>query len=172
MGTDNVEWIIVFDGEIDERILMYEKNVKVILKGLKRKKGNSYASSLRNEGLKHISGDYIYYLDDDNLISNKLYEALIKYRENDKILLVNQYSIRLNRRITKFDINNISSGYIDTAQMIVPAKYKNIKWINKNEIIDEYPYLLKLIDEAGSDNIKFINKIYSYRNALRRLELR
>jgi len=168
LNTDNIEWIVIFDGEIDNRILQYKKNINIILLNKFREGENSYASSLRNEGLKYANGDYIYFLDDDNIIHHKLYKKLLLYKEDDKVLIFNQFSNKFNKRVINFDINNIYPRLIDTAQFIIPKKYQHIQWINNNEENDEYPYLLKIIKEFGPENIKYIDRVYTYRNYLRR----
>lgn len=171
MNESNVEWIIVYDlDEIDERILAYEKEIPIIL--LKERRGVGKGSMQRNAGLDICSGDYIYFLDDDNLVHPMLYDRIRSYGEEDKILIFNQFDVKWGRRTRDFSIKKIKPFYIDTAQIIVPKKYKHIRWSNKRTIAEEYDYLVDLIKEAGEDNVKWVNRLFSYRNYLRRYSLK
>ena len=171
IGSDKIEWIIVYDSnEIDKRIKQYESFVPIILTN--KKGGFAYASDQRNKGLELVNGKWIYYLDDDNLIHP------ILYGDENKVLIFNQFSINRKRRIKDFKLKNIKHGFIDTAQIIVPSKYKYVKWsnerakkINSSYAMEETDYLWALINEAGDHNIKFIDKIFAYRNYLRRYQV-
>lgn len=170
MGSDQVEWIIVYDSDqIDKRIKIYESYVPIIL--TKEKGGFAYGSNQRNKGLELAEGNYIYYLDDDNLVHSKLYNKIKIYGDNNTILIFNQFATNKKRRVKKFDFHYIKPGYIDTGQIIIPSKYKSIKWSNKRKYIEEYDYIQALRKEAGDDNIKFIDRIFTYRNYLRRYQV-
>ena len=170
MNESDVEWIIIYDSdEIDKRILAYEKEVPIIL--LKERRGVGKGSMQRNAGLNICSGDYIYFLDDDNLVHPMLYNRICVYGKENKILIFNQFSHENKKRINFFHVSNLSPGYIDTAQIVVPKKYKHIKWSNKRRVIEEHDYLVDLIKEAGEDNVKWVNRLFSYRNYLRRYSL-
>ena len=171
LKTDDVEWLIIYDGNnIDKRILQYEKNVKIRLFNLKRKEEDSTASMLRNMGIKNAKGDYLYFLDDDTLIHPLLYQKVCIYCKSDKLVIFNQWSINRKRRIKIFNLNNLYSGYIDTAQFVVPNNLKS-RWDNSIKYVDEYPYLKKVIKEMGKDNVIWVDRLYSYRNYLRRYSI-
>lgn len=168
MKTRDVEWIIVYDGDkVDTRILQYEEDVPIRLFHRPRKKEDAYASELRNIGMDNAKGKYLYFLDDDNLMHPKLYEKILKFEEKDKVLVFNQFGPRWNRRIKELNLNRIARGYIDTAQLVVPRKYR-ARWDNSEPYFDEVPYFKHLVNEAGRENIKWINRLYTYRNYLRR----
>lgn len=170
MNEVNVEWIIIYDSdEIDKRILAYEDKVPITL--LKERGGFAFASNQRNTGLDICGGDYVYFLDDDNLVHPMLFDRIRSYGEEDKILIFNQFSPKFKRRINRFNIKNIKPFYIDTAQIIVPKKYKHVRWSNKRRYPEEYDYLVDLIKEAGEENVKWIDRVFSYRNYLRRYKL-
>ncbi len=60
LKTDNVEWIVVFDGEsVDKRILMYEQNIPIKLYNKVREIGDPMGGMLRNIGIEHADGDYL-----------------------------------------------------------------------------------------------------------------
>ena len=95
MNSSDIEWIIVFDTiEIDKRILQYEKNVPIKLFRTFREEGDNYASRQRNVGIENATGDYLYFLDDDNLAHRYLYDKMNLYCDGDNILLFNQFTIK------------------------------------------------------------------------------
>jgi len=170
MGSNEVEWIIVYDSDsIDSRIKLYEDFVPIKL--VHQKGGYAYGSDQRNKGLELAEGKWIYYLDDDNLVHSKLLEKIETYGDENTILIFNQFSASRKRRIKKFDIKYIKPAYIDTAQIVVPSKYKHIKWENERLYAEEYDYLKNLIQEAGEENIKWVDRVFSYRNYLRRYKV-
>jgi len=171
MGSVDIEWLIVFDSDvIDYRIKQYEENIQIRLFNCKR--GLGLGAKQRNYALDYVSGDWIYYLDDDNLVHPKLHNKIRSYGEKDKILLFNQFSTRLERRIEGFNLKDLKRGYIDTAQIIVPKKYKYVKWQDRKGCVEEHDYLIDLIKEAGEENVKWVNRIFTYRNYLRRYQMK
>lgn len=168
--SSDMEWIVIFDGEIDHRIMVYESFVKIKLFNRVREKGDSYASMLRNIGIENSIGDYLYYLDDDNTIHPDLFKKINSHCNENELLIFNQFDIGLKPRIINFNIDKNRPGYIDTGQIIVPKAYKHIKWDNSIKYIDEFPYITKLVKECGS--VKFVDRCYTYRNALRVFDIK
>jgi glycosyltransferase involved in cell wall biosynthesis len=167
----DVEWIIIYDSEnIDYRILGYETAVKIKLFNKKREPSDAYASMLRNIGIENAIGEYLYFLDDDNLPHPMLYEKVCKYGNGNNVLLFNQFSESKKYRLKDLDINNLRPGYIDTAQFVIPTKCKS-RWDNEFYYIDEYSYFKKIVEEVGVNNVTIVNRAYSYRNYLRRYEI-
>lgn len=167
-SKQDIEWIIVYDSEkIDYKILEYQDIIPIRLFNIKSKDNDSTASRQRNLGLEKSTGDYLYYLDDDNILNFNLFYKIKNYLDNEKLIIVNQFSnINKSYRIKNFNPNHIK-GVIDTAQIIVPKKYKHIKWDNSEKYMDEAPYIEKLLKESNHNYI-FIDRGYSYYNFLRR----
>lgn len=171
----NIEWIIVYDSNsIDNKILAYEtdeskKRIEIKLANSKKNPGDPHAALIRNEGLKYVTGDYIYYLDDDNIIMSSFFENIKKHVEPDKLIIFNQFDAQNNRRCTLGNIDNfINRPRIDTAQFIVPKKFQHILWSRSQlgNYSDEPPYLLAILRECGEENIKWVDKLYTYYNYL------
>lgn len=172
MNTPNVEWLVIYDNiDIDKRILMYEKDVSIRLFKSLRQVGDNYASRQRNIGIENATGDYLYFLDDDNLVHNKLYEKIKLYGDGNKILIFNLFTRTMKRKIKKFNLSKHNPSTIDTAQIVVPKKYKS-RWRNDKKLIEEYDYIEDLRKEAGDENFLFVNKIFTYYNYLRRFKVR
>lgn len=171
MDSSDVEWIIVYDNiDIDERILMYEKDVPIKLFKSIREEGDNYASRQRNIGIENATGDYLYFLDDDNLAHRYLYSKMNIYGNGDNIITFNQFTIDIKRKLSSFDIRDFKTTELDTAQFLVPRKYKS-RWRHNRQLIEEYDYILDLIEEVGYDEFVYIDRLYSYRNYLRRFNV-
>lgn len=171
MKSIDIEWIIVYDNiDIDERILMYEKDVKIRLFKSERQEGDNYASRQRNIGIENATGDYLYFLDDDNLAHRYLYAKMNLYGDGDNIITFNQFTIKLERKLNNFDIKDFKITELDTAQFLVPRKYKS-RWRHDKQLIEEYDYIMDLIGEVGYDKFFYIDRLYSYRNYLRRFNV-
>lgn len=167
MQSDNVEWIVVFDGDsIDERIRMYEKNVPIILLNCHREDGDNYASRQRNLGIDVATGDYLYFLDDDNVVHRRLYDKLCDFATGDNIIIFNQFTFKGGRK-KPINIKSFKPGQLDTGQFLVPRKYKT-RWRNDRKILEEYDYIMDLIDEVGFDKFLWVDRLFTYRNYLRK----
>lgn len=162
-----IEWIIIYDSEvIDDRILEYEKNIEIRLYSVKSVDGDSTASRQRNLGIEKATGDYLYFLDDDNIIYNNIFNKIRNYLNGESIVIVNQYDS--NYKDYRFSVLHDDNMYlIDTAQIVVPIKYRNIKWCNEEKYYDERPYIRRLLSESGNNYI-WVSVGYSYYNYLRR----
>lgn len=173
MNTDDVEWIIIYDGDVvDRRILQYQDRVSIKLFN-KIPDNNDLrgtrCNKLRNIGIENSIGDYLYFLDDDNIVHPKLYDRICRYKddENTKILVFNQYSPKFNERISRLDESCVKEGVLDTAQFVVPRIYKTRWTTNQINYYEEIDYFKNLMNEAGMDNIIWINRLYTFRNYLR-----
>jgi len=167
MKTNDVEWIVVFDNtEIDKRILMYEKNIPIILLSTIRHSGDNYASTQRNAGIEMATGDYLYFLDDDNLVHRQLYNKLCRYATGDNIVMFNQFIFNRQRK-RGINIKTLKAGELDTGQFLVPRKYKS-RWRNDRQFAEEFDYIMDLIQEVGCDKFLWVDRLFTYRNYLRK----
>lgn len=125
----NIEIICIDDGSVDnsfDTIKSYVKNKKNII--LKKQK-NAGASAARNEGIKIASGDWISFIDSDDLVDKTFIEKLVS-AYNDKTILVN----------VALQYNRISSNasYADFM--------KTLRQKKKNENLKEYFLYSMLFD--------------------------
>lgn len=74
----NFELIIVDDGSNDGSELLCDKYKKIDARINVFHKKNGGLSDARNYGVKHITGDYLLFIDSDDYIENKLLEKLHK----------------------------------------------------------------------------------------------
>lgn len=104
----NIEVIIVNDGSTDNSLYeinqIQDKRIKVI------NQSNSGASIARNNGLKHATGDYIQFLDaDDILDSYKIFnqmQLLAQSNYSDDILVFGRWLILKEKDIIQPSLNN------------------------------------------------------------------
>lgn len=97
---ENLEIILVNDGTKDSSMKVIEKylsdpRIKVI------NKENGGLSSARNAGLEIATGEYISFVDSDDLIEKNLYENLLKYLENEDIILFEYLPFQNEKLIEK-----------------------------------------------------------------------
>ena len=154
------EWIIVYDGsKIKQNPELFKGDSKI--KELVYE--NSYSTSgnaQRNFALENIANknDYIYYLDDDNIIHPSLYK-LLEIIDNNKLYTFNQ-----ENRIKGDDIR---VNHIDTAMMLIDFNLcKDIRWV-----LDKYNadgYYIKSCYDKNSDKHIYVDNNLCYYNRLQR----
>ncbi len=105
---DNIEVIVSDNASSDDTITALEQRFgdRVIIIALEV---NKMASGGRNEGIKRASGDYLLFLDNDNLITGEMIERLVNFAENHtRVGLVGPITLQANE-------NNViwtASGHI------------------------------------------------------------
>ena len=70
----NYEIIVVNDGSTDDTVKILENIKNNKIKIINKKNGG--LSSARNEGLRHVTGDYIWFVDGDDYIEKNALEIL------------------------------------------------------------------------------------------------
>ena len=124
----NFEVIFVDDGSEDDSIVVaknfFEKH-EIDYKIIKQK--NSGVSIARNTGIQKSCGEYLYFLDCDDLVEESLCENLYEILKKDSIdILFFDYYIKKNDQIIKHDR----------------------KLINYNEIVNSAEAIRNLLNES------------------------
>jgi glycosyltransferase involved in cell wall biosynthesis len=117
-----LEVILVNDGSIDKSYAICEKYEKMFPNINLINQNNSGVSEARNRGLESATGDYITFLDSDDLIDKDLYEKelnLIKENKAD-IAVVDFDKIHKNGNVVKYRSD------------------LSYKWDDKNEAIKQF----------------------------------
>lgn len=85
IGLENIQLILVDDGSqdtsgliCDKYTTLYPENIMVI------HKDNGGVSSARNEGLKHVKGEYVNFTDADDMLEKNALEKMYQYLEKNK----------------------------------------------------------------------------------------
>ena len=163
-STDNSYEIISNIAETDERLFVINKL-------------NGGLSDARNEGLKHVSGDYIFFMDSDDIVNSNMLDTVNKQiQRNTKVIMIGyQYFDDTGTSVGKMISPGIYTGE-QIMQHILFGKLENYVWqfiIHKSvlshhllftkgllfEDIDWTPRLL-----SNVDYIKYIgHPLYFYR---------
>ena len=152
-----VEWIIVYDTTDGQPTLKTNTGIPYFCAG-----GIS-GNPQRNYGVSKATGDYIYFLDDDNILHPNMLSTVTPFLTGDNIVVFNQVTfhgaLRLKARNT---IQGIE--HVDTAQFIFPKKYF-IPWVENNYCADGI-FFTQLYDRY-KDNFLFLDKDLCFYNYLR-----
>lgn len=157
---ENIQVILVNDGSPDnsEKVCLeyreqYPNNIKYI------KKENGGVSSARNEGIKHIEGKYVNFLDSDDLWEENAFEEAYKFLEENKDVDVVSAKIRFFGARTG-ENHPLNFKYEENKVVDLNDEYNFIQlssvtaFIRKEAIKEGFPTELKYAEDA-----LFINKI-------------
>ena len=165
----NYEIIVVNDGSTDasDKVIQEftDSNIKII------NKSNGGLSSARNEGLKYISGEYIWFVDGDDYIEKNALAILNNYLQEDKydIISFRYYKEYENKKILQVDkINNKDRLQYPLVNTSACTKiFRASFWAENNFLFDEGKIyedlsLIPFILSKGK-KVKFIEEaLYSY----------
>lgn len=100
--TDSLEYevIAVDDGSRDNTYEVAKDVLKPIKNHLVISKSNGGVSSARNEGLRHASGEYVYFLDGDDILASSFFVQLNKRNFSSDVIYWNYFHER-NAEITR-----------------------------------------------------------------------
>lgn len=163
---DNIEIILINDGSKDkskEIIDKYKK--KYSNKVIAVHQENQGVSITRNNGLKYVTGYYVTYMDNDDLINKNYIEEYVKANDNDYDIIIGGYIRKTYQGKTLFTRklkNDVISPYIQLACWGKLYKYSfikenNIKFLDTKIADDFYFNILaykktskiKIIDNVG-----------------------
>lgn len=147
---NNVEIIAVNDGSTDNSRLIlskYQNDIRVL------DKKNGGLSSARNFGLEHAIGEYIFFLDSDDMVSGDFYEKVIQVLNSSKVDLFFFssvcYSDSEKKIINKFNYQRGFNGFMNAQNYF--------SWAIKNKKF--FVSACMFIFKREKYNIKFINGI-------------
>jgi glycosyltransferase involved in cell wall biosynthesis len=121
----NWECIIVNDGSTDQTEVVAKKWCELDTRFFYIAKQNGGLSSARNFGLKHATGDYIQFLDSDDLIKPEKFTAQIKDLQESDISISDYFSF--------VDVTNDEAKHRYLSPFLSEASYKK-------EIILDWEY--------------------------------
>ncbi len=159
-----IEIVIVNDGSKDNSqkiINEYKEKYPEIIKAFETENGG--AAKARNYALKHITGEYVGFVDSDDYISEDMYEKLYNkaVKENADIVCCNYY--RVQEEIEKFSAKRFGNQKINKDDIFDKNIYE------EKLLFDEVPYLWNKIFKADiikNNNIEFDNELRIYEDLL------
>ena len=169
----NLEIICVNDGSTDnslEILKKYEtKDSRIKLIDQK----NQGVSSARNQGMKHATGDYIAFVDPDDVLERNAYEIALKKMEKDVDIIVWGYTafpnatgwwVHAGDNISKIYKNDSINAYFD-------CKVGCVVWnkLYKKSIIDKHNISFKE-DLKMAEDVNFNLDIFCVCNKIQLIE--
>ena len=162
----DIEVILVNDGstdsskEICERFCQADSRFRLI------NQENKGLSSARNRGVKESVGEYIMFVDSDDVINTKVLEVLLPYMKTD----VDIVECRMTRKKEEFFLNKTSTIIFEgnSKEAILNCiEFKEVKYcaftkLYRREIVGKIPFLEGYIYEdifTGINYLKHIRKI-------------
>lgn len=127
-----IQWIIVHDSDSLPQV-EFESSVNIEEYCLK--KGIS-GNPQRNLGLEKATGDFIYFLDDDNILHPNFHHVLDHAITLKGPIAFNQV-VKAGGRRLQAHANNMRVAMIDTAQVIIPRELAlKARWLEDNYCAD------------------------------------
>lgn len=194
---ENIELILVDDGSTDSSLMIcekyskYDQRVKVI------HQLNARVSAARNRGIQEASGQFIIFMDSDDLIDTNTYEEVMKYMLDDSVdmvifgvrfeyykddVLVKSKTKAIDKDIV-FEVNNIKNEFFDLYdknylssvwnKMIKASiiKENRILFENDMSIYEDFKFALDVL-EKSQKVWALATPYYRYYNNLKSLSLK
>lgn len=143
------EVIIVNDGTKDNSMSYVNKYAKEFPNIIIINQDNSGLSSARNTGLDNAKGEYIWFIDSDDFVTESSIESIFKLIENSPLLIATSLNIIYDdpskNHVERKGVKTQYIEYSDYLQTMSTAAIP--RYIIKKELIDKY-------------NLRFISGIY------------
>lgn len=148
---DKVEHIVVDDGSTDKTLKIcskYKDKIKLI------SKKNEGVSKARNDALKKVSGEYIFFADADDWLEENALEKMMKKMEKD------------NLDVVVCEFNNFYENKNEFERVNIVDKYKTLieNILDEDTNVGGYPWN-KLINKRLITNI-YNTDVHYYENLL------
>ncbi len=158
---ENCEWIIVVDGNSSDGIpadIRARPNVATY-----HVEGGLEGSAQRNLALRNARGQYVYFLDDDNIIHPRYFQEVMPLLDGTRVIVVNQIWADGERHVVAAP--PVRVGNVDTGQVILPLDLaREFEWrTNVKHADGDY---FSRIWEKYSDRFVFVHKDLTYYNYL------
>ena len=155
--------ILVNDGstdgskEICERFCQQDNRFKLVTQE------NQGASVARNRGVKESNGDYIMFVDSDDVVKDNIVEVLLSYMKTD-VDIVECKSTRCKEELFENNPVNIIFEGESTEAIIKSIEYKEVKYcpftkLYRRELVEKVPFLEGVIYEDVYTGINFLRNI-------------
>ena len=163
----NIEVILVNDGSTDKSKLICERYCKEDSRFQLLNQENQGLSAARNNGVAASTGEFIAFVDSDDIILPNYLETLIHYMTDEIDIVESQFTVSkeefLDERFKELTI--LFEGNSEEAVKIFPKHVLNVNAVTKlyrRSIVETIPYIDGVIFEdvyCGIGMLKYIRKI-------------
>lgn len=163
----DIEVILVNDGSLDNSKEICEKYCKQDSRFKLINQVNQGQSVARNHGVAASAGEFIAFVDSDDIISRDYLEVLIRYMSEEVDIVESKFTVHKKEFFNENnkEINVIFEGDSEEAVKAIPKHVLSVNPVTKlyrRSIIEAVPYLEGLIFEdiySGIGMLKYIRKI-------------
>ena len=163
----NIEVLLVNDGSTDKSKLICERYCKEDRRFQLLNQENQGLSAARNNGVAASTGEFIAFVDSDDIILPNYLETLIHYMTDEIDIVESQFTLSkeefLDERFKELTI--LFEGNSEEAVKIFPKHVLNVNAVTKlyrRSIVETIPYIDGVIFEdvyCGIGMLKYIRKI-------------
>ena len=163
----NIEVILVNDGSTDQSKIICERFCEADSRFHVIHQTNQGQSVARNVGVTASKGEYIAFVDSDDIIQHNYLETLMQHMGEDVDIVESQFTVHKKDFLAENfqDIKIIFEGNSEEAVKVVPNHLLSVNPVTKlyrRAIVEAVPYLEELIFEdiySGIGMLKYIRKI-------------
>ena len=163
----DIEVILVNDGSLDNSKDICEKYCKEDNRFKLINQANQGQSVARNHGVAASTGEFIAFVDSDDIIRQDYLEVLIRYMSEEVDIVESQFTVHKKEFFNENykEINVIFEGDSEEAVKAVPKPVLSVNPVTKlyrRSVVEAVPYLEGLIFEdiySGVGMLKYIRRI-------------
>ena len=163
----DIEVVLVNDGSTDQSKIICERFCEADSRFHVIHQTNQGQSVARNVGVAASKGEYIAFVDSDDIIQPNYLEKLMQYMTEDVDIVESQFTVHKKDFLAENfqDIKIIFEGNSEEAVKVVPNHLLSVNPVTKlyrRAIVEAVPYLEELIFEdiySGIGMLKYIRKI-------------
>ena len=163
----DIEVILVNDGSLDNSKDICEKYCKEDNRFKLINQANQGQSVARNHGVAASTGEFIAFVDSDDIIRQDYLEVLIRYMSEEVDIVESQFAVHKKEFFNENykEINVIFEGDSEEAVKAVPKHVLSVNPVTKlyrRSVVEAVPYLEGLIFEdiySGVGMLKYIRRI-------------
>ena len=163
----NIEVLLVNDGSTDNSKQICERYCQEDSRFLLINQENQGLSAARNKGVEISTGEYIVFVDSDDIIKTNYLEKLMQYMTEDVDIVESQFTVSNEEFLAKSfkEPSILFEGNSQEAVKIFPKHVLNVNAVTKlyrRSIVEAVPYIDGVIFEdvyCGIGMLKYIRKI-------------
>lgn len=163
----DIEVILVNDGSTDDSAVICEKYCEQDNRFKLINQKNQGQSVARNKGVEASNGEFIAFVDSDDIIQRNYFEKLMQYMTEEVDIVESKFTIQKNEFLAEMlgEPKILFEGNSEEAVKIFPTHVLSVNPVTKlyrRSIVESVPYLEGFIFEdiySGIGILKYIRKI-------------